>query len=82
MTIEYLSDEQQAAPAHPRTAIRQDAACNKRTINRAYHLSEIWHDWLKVRVRVALIASGVGLGLVTPVSYTVCVNPFFVGSDP
>ena len=39
---------------------------------------EIWSDWLKVRVRVALIGlgPGFGLGLVHGVSYTVCVNHF------
>ena len=46
--------------------------------SRAYRLFEIWSDWLRVRVWVALIGlrSGLGLGLVLLLSYTVCVNHF------
>ena len=31
--------------------------------SRTHHLFEIWSDWLRVRVRIGLIASGSGLGL-------------------
>ena len=36
----------------------------RRVISKACRLFEIWSDWLKVRVRVALIGLGSGSGLV------------------
>ena len=42
--------------------------------SRAYHLIEIWPDWLRARIRVGPIE--LGLGLVLFVSYTLCINHF------
>ena len=45
-----------------------------------FQLLDIWYDWLRVRVRAALIGSGLGLGLglglVKFLSYAVCVYNF------